>query len=111
MARADLVVVPLSGQPPVSGITVIAMAKMLARPIVASESAVVRMHIRWPGDGGLLCPIGDAAALRAQLAALVRAPEQRARLGQRGRAHSAAALSLRAFAERMLAQDAPAAQR
>ncbi|MEO8603962.1 MAG: glycosyltransferase [bacterium] len=105
MARADIVVVPLSGQPPVSGITVIAMAKMLARPVIASESAVVRMHIRWQGDGGLLCPMGDAPALRAQLATLLRAPAERERLGHSGRAHAATALSLNAFVERMLACD------
>ena len=103
MAQADITVVPLSGQPPVSGITVIAMARMLARPVVASESAVVRMHIRWPGDGGLLCPIGDAAALRAQLLKLVQSAAERNRLGDLGRARASGTLSLRAFAERMLA--------
>jgi hypothetical protein len=52
MAQAAVVVVPLTGQPPVSGITVIAMAKMMGKPIIASDNPLIRMHIPSHGEGG-----------------------------------------------------------
>jgi len=102
VARASAVVVPLSGQPPVSGITVIAMARMMQRPVIATENAVVRMHIRWQGDGGFLTPPGDARALRARLERLLRHPAEAAGVAARGRAQAAQDLSLRGLVARML---------
>ncbi len=103
VARATAVVVPLAGHPPVCGITVIAMAKMLGKAVIASDNPVVRMHIRSHGDGGYLAPLHDAAALRALLVRLVESPAERERLGREARAQAARDLSLKAFVERMFA--------
>ncbi len=103
VARATAVVVPLAGHPPVCGITVIAMAKMLGKAVIASDNPVVRMHIRSHGDGGYLAPLHDAAALRALLVRLVESPAERERLGREARAQAARDLSLKAFVDRMFA--------
>ena len=107
VARATVVVVPLTGQPPVSGITVIAMAKMMGKPVIASDNPVVRMHIPSHGDGGYLTPIGDAASLRALLTQLIESPAERERLGREARAQAAGQLSLKAFVDRLLAWAMP----
>lgn len=52
-------------------------------PVAGSNSGEIPNVI---GDGGLIFPEGDAAALRAVLERLQAAPELRARLGERGRA-------------------------
>lgn len=106
MARAAVTVVPLTREPPVSGITVVAMAMMMGKPVIASDTPVVRMHIRAAGDGGHLAPVGDADALRALLIRLMESPVERERVGQQARAQAARDLSLTAFADRMLACDA-----
>jgi glycosyltransferase involved in cell wall biosynthesis len=102
VARATLVVVPLTGEPPASGITVIAMAKMLGKPVVASDNRVVRLQIRSQGEGGYLTQTGNAALLRSLLTGLIASPAERERLGREGRAQAVRDCSLKAFAERML---------
>ncbi len=102
IARATAVVVPLTGSPPVSGITVIAMAQMMGRPVIASDNPVVRMHIPSHGSTGYLTPLRDAATLHAQLCRLIDSPAERERLGRQARARAASDLSLKAFVERML---------
>ena len=102
VARAAVVAVPLTGAPPVSGITVIAMARMLARPVIATDSPVVRMHVPRADAGAYLVPRGDAPALRTQLCRLLEAPAESEQLARRAHAQAAATLSLRAFVERML---------
>ena len=103
MARATAVVVPLTLEPPVSGITVTAIAKMLGKPLIATENPVVRMHIPEHGDGGYLTRAGDAAMLRTLLLQLIESPAERERLGREARAQAVRDLSLRDFGERMLA--------
>jgi glycosyltransferase involved in cell wall biosynthesis len=79
------------------------MARMLGKPVIASDNPVVRMHIPASGQGGSLVPIGDAAALRAELERLIRSSAERQRLGADARAGAVADLSLDRFVERMLA--------
>ena len=102
IARATVVVVPLTGHPLVSGITVIAMAKMMGKPVIASDNAVARIHVRSQGDGGYLTQTGNAALLRTLLIGLMESPAERERLGREARAHAIRDLSLRGFVERMM---------
>jgi hypothetical protein len=102
VARATVVVLPLTGKPPVSGITVIAMAKMMGKPVIASDNRVVRIHIPSQGDGGYLSQAGNPALLHSLLAGLIESPAERERLAQEGRAQAVRDLSLRGFVERML---------
>jgi len=102
VARAAVVVVPVTGQPVVSGITVIAMAKMLGKPVIAADNRVVRLHIQSQGDGGYLTQTGNPVLLRWLLRLLIESPAERARLASEGRAQAVRDCSLRNFAERML---------
>ncbi len=102
MARAHLVVVPLTGEPLVSGITVIAMAKMMGKPVVVSDNAVVRIHVPAQGDGGYLTQTGNPTMLRLLLRGLIETPAERERLAREGRAQAMDDLNLTRFAERML---------
>jgi glycosyltransferase involved in cell wall biosynthesis len=105
IARATVVIVPLTGEPPVSGVSVVAMAKMMGKPVIASDNAVIRMHIRSHDAGGYLTPAGDVAMLRALLNRLIGSPADRERLGREARVQAARDLSLRAFVDRMLTCD------
>jgi glycosyltransferase involved in cell wall biosynthesis len=55
------------------------------------------------GETGLLCAPGDPAALAKALAALIRDPAQRIRLGRAARHHAAAELGWTSVAQRILA--------
>ncbi|HWD58075.1 MAG TPA: glycosyltransferase family 4 protein [Stellaceae bacterium] len=59
-------------------------AASCGRPVVASDMPGCR-EIVVPGETGLLVPAGDVAALTAAIAALVRDPALRRRLGAAGR--------------------------
>jgi glycosyltransferase involved in cell wall biosynthesis len=75
------------------------MAMASGVPVVASDAGSVPEVL---GDAGLSFPAGDAVALSKVLArAASLAPEERAAIGERGRAR-AAAFSPDAFAERIL---------
>ncbi|MBI3782472.1 MAG: hypothetical protein HY270_03625 [Deltaproteobacteria bacterium] len=102
VAQAAAVVVPITGHPPVSGITVVAMAKMMGKPVIASDNEVVRMHISSSGHGGLLAEVGNVASLRSLLTRVIQSPRECERLAWEGRAQASRDLSLRAFVERML---------
>jgi len=102
IARATVVVVPVTGEPVVSGITVIAMAKMMGKPVIASDNRVVRMHIRSQGDGGYLTQTGNVVLLRALLNVLIESSAERERLAHEARAQAVRALSLKGFVHRML---------
>ena len=68
-------------------------------PIVASDVRGVNNMLRH-GDTAVLVPPADPAALADALEALVRAPEERERLGARARAQVAAELSQQRMVER-----------
>jgi glycosyltransferase involved in cell wall biosynthesis len=102
VARASVVVVPLTGSPPVSGITVIAMAKMMGKPVIASDNRVVRIQIRSQGEGGYLAQVGNPVLMRSLLTALMESPTERERLSREARAQAVRDLSMNAFIDRML---------
>jgi glycosyltransferase involved in cell wall biosynthesis len=110
--RASAIVVPVvkqppasvtTGHPPAAGITVVAMARMLGRTVIASDSANTRQHIPIDGEGGILVPPGDAGALRQALTRLIENPSECERLGKTAREQAASELSLTGFVDRMLA--------
>ncbi len=101
IAGASLVVVPLTGHPPVSGITVVAMAKMLGKAVIASDNAIVRLQIPSQGNGGYLAQAGNPTLLRTLIRALLDSPQERERLECEGRQQAARDLSLQYFAEHM----------
>jgi hypothetical protein len=103
--RASAVVVPLTGSPPVSGITVLAMARMAGRPVIATDLAAVRLHIPSTGDGGWLVPARDAGALRFLIDRLIREPDTRVSLGESGRTRASRECSLRKLVDEMLSCD------
>ncbi len=102
VARSSAVVVPLTGEPAVSGITVIAMAKMMGKPVIASDNRIVRLHIPSQGEGGYLTQKGNAALLRMLLVGLMESSAERERLAREAHMQAARDLSLRGFVERML---------
>src|SRR5262249_25030705 len=71
VGAATVVVVPLTGEPVVSGITVIAIAKMMGKAVIASDNPIVRLHIPSQGDGGYLTQTGNPALLRTLLNGLL----------------------------------------
>jgi glycosyltransferase involved in cell wall biosynthesis len=69
--------------------------------VVASRIGDIDGLVRH-GETGLLCAPGDPAALAAALAALIRDPAQRTRLGRAAREHALAKLGWSAVAQRIL---------
>lgn len=102
VARSSAVVVPLSGTPLVSGITVIAMAKMMGKPVISTDNWATRLHIPSQGDGGYLTQQGNAALLRLMIKGLMESPIEQDRLRREGHLQAKKALGMRVFAERML---------
>ena len=105
MARADIVVVPLIGEPEVAGVTVVAMARMLGKPVIATDLPVSHLHITSPGDDGLLVPKRDARALRAAIQSLLADPAKRAALGDAARLGAMRDLTPLGLVKRMLECD------
>jgi glycosyltransferase involved in cell wall biosynthesis/tetratricopeptide (TPR) repeat protein len=84
ISRASMVVVPLSGETPVSGITVIVMAHMMGRPVIATAIPAVREYFRGDEGAASLTPPGDVSALREAIRRLVQDPVERARSAEAG---------------------------
>ena len=57
------------------------------RAVVASDIPGYRCVVQ-PGENGVVFPPGDVGALAGAVAALVREPERRLRLAERGRQHA-----------------------
>lgn len=106
MARADLVVVPLSGEAQVAGVTVVATARMLGQPVIATDMPVTRLHVTSPGEDGLLVPRENADALRAAIQRLLSNPSQRVELGKAARVGATRDLTPTSLVRRMLECDA-----
>jgi glycosyltransferase involved in cell wall biosynthesis len=103
VGAATAVVVPLTGEPVVSGITVIAIAKMMGKAVIASDNPIMRLHIPSQGDGGYLTQTGNPALLRTLLNGLLESPAERARLARDAREQASRQLSLTGFVDRMFA--------
>jgi phosphatidyl-myo-inositol alpha-mannosyltransferase len=84
-ATGDVFVSPASGNESFGIVLVEAMAAQ--RAVVASDIPGYRCVVQ-PGENGVVFPPGDVGALAGAVAALVRDPERRLRLAERGRQHS-----------------------
>lgn len=97
-ASADIFLLPTRED--VWGMTVIeAMAAGL--PVVVTEVAGAAAEVR-AADAGIVVPDGSTAALTQALSALLSAPDERRRLGDRGR-DAAARFGVESFAQAVLA--------
>ena len=85
-------------------------AASCARPIIASDMPGCREVVA-AGETGLLVPAGDVAALAAAIAALVRDPVLRRRMGAAGRARVVGEFAEDAVAEQTVALLRSAARR
>jgi glycosyltransferase involved in cell wall biosynthesis len=83
-ARARLVVVPVLPSESDNGVTVVAEAMAMARPVISSATAG-RAEILRDGVNCVLVPPGDVAAMRAAIEELWDDPERCARLGAAAR--------------------------
>ncbi len=111
VARASAIVVPLTGHPPVSGITVVSMARMMGKPLIATDTFMVREHVRRNGLGGYLVRRGDRPGLRAAIERLQRDPAECLRVGAEAREEAKDACSLKRMVDEMLScDDVPRAQ-
>jgi glycosyltransferase involved in cell wall biosynthesis len=83
MARADLFVLPSrwEGFP-----TVAAEAMACGAPLLVSDCKFGPRDVLEPGVSGSLVPVDDVDALSGEIARLIAAPEERARLSEAGRA-------------------------
>lgn len=79
---------------------VLVEAMACAVPVIGSSSGEIPHVI---GDGGLVCPEGDAVALAGCLQALADSPAQRAALGAAGRRRALQHFTMRHIAEQTLA--------
>jgi glycosyltransferase involved in cell wall biosynthesis len=83
MRAVDLLVVPTTSQEPAALSLMEGMA--MGRPLVASRTGGTAELIL-DGETGLIFPPGDAAALAANVVALLHDPDRRRRMGEAGRA-------------------------
>jgi glycosyltransferase involved in cell wall biosynthesis len=96
MAAADIYAMPSQWEP--FGL-VFAEAMAMRLPVIALDNGGTPEVVA-NGESGLLSPLGDQQALAANLCALLRDPQRRASMGERGRA-----LVLDRFPLRRMARD------
>lgn len=84
-SRARVVVVPLLDVDSDCGVTVIAEAMAMGKPVVVTGTHGQVDLVRH-GENGLYVPPGDPAALRAAIQRLLDDPDEAARMGRAGRA-------------------------
>jgi len=92
-ARSRVVVVPLHDVSFDAGVTSIAEAMAMGKPLVVTRSRGQVDLVRH-GETGLYVPPGDPRALRAALEHLLRRPDEAERMGRAGRAFAEARLPL-----------------
>jgi len=96
-AALDILVVASLGSEAISRVVLEGMA--MGRPVVATGVGVIPELIA-DGESGWLVPPGDAPALAAALAPLVRDPDAAGAMGARGRARAESEYSLSRWVER-----------
>jgi glycosyltransferase involved in cell wall biosynthesis len=102
LRRASIVAIPLRPSDRLAGLSEVADALALAKPIVMTRSPAVDFDPDAVGCGISVAP-GDVAGWRAALQRLAGDPELRARMGRRGREHAAAGHDAAAFGEAIAA--------
>jgi hypothetical protein len=100
---ASIVVVPMHCRPDRStGQTTYVNAMALGKPLVVTGCPWMTDYIE-DGETGRLVPPGDADALAQAVGALLADPAKRRRLGENARREALAGMSLRHYADRVLA--------
>jgi len=97
---ADVFVVTVDPRFGVTGITVVALAMALGKPVIASDTPAVAQYVT-DGVDGILVPTEDEAALGAALERL-RDPAERTRIGAAARQTALKRWTLEAFVHRLL---------
>jgi pyruvate-formate lyase-activating enzyme len=109
LARSRFGVVPLEPDPHrAAGVTVVAMAQMAGRPVIATDVPAVRDHVR-DGVDGLLVPPRDPAALAEAITRLDGDADLLARLSA-GAREARARVSVERWARRLLGDAADASR-
>ncbi|MGE0766675.1 MAG: glycosyltransferase family 4 protein [Hyphomicrobiaceae bacterium] len=101
-ADCELVVMPLQAVQFQAGITAILEAMAMSKPVICSKTAG-QGDVIVAGETGSYVPVGDAAALRAEITRLLGRPDEILRLGTNARAAVVRALSLDHYAKRLSA--------
>jgi glycosyltransferase involved in cell wall biosynthesis len=99
MAAADLLLLASDreGMP-----NVVVEAQLMGLPVVATDAGGTR-HAMLPGVSGVLCPVGDIAALAASCAGILADRSLAGRMGEAGARHARAAFGIDAMAKRYAA--------
>lgn len=99
-ADCDLFVMPLQPVEFQAGITAILEAMAMGKAVVCSK-APGQTDTIVEGENGSYVPVGDVAALRAEILRLLARPDELARLGANGRDLVLSSLSLDRYAKRL----------
>jgi glycosyltransferase involved in cell wall biosynthesis len=98
-ARSRFIVLPLRPHTlNASGITTLAEASAMGKPVIVTDSDGVRDFLK-PGDNCLTVPAGDSDALHAAMERLLREPETCERLGGNARRYAEEHYARAAFAK------------
>jgi glycosyltransferase involved in cell wall biosynthesis len=101
LRRASVVAIPLRAGDRLAGLSEVADALALAKPIVMTRSPAIDFDPETIGCGISVEP-GDVEGWRAALARLGADPELRAEMGRRGREHASAGHDAAAFGARIV---------
>lgn len=101
IAEAEIVVIPLADAKRTIGLTVLALAMLMGRPVVATRNVYIE-HYATDGEEVVLVPEGDASALREALLDLHADQPKRERLGRAARERALRQCDVRHMAASML---------
>jgi hypothetical protein len=102
IAEAEIVAIPLVGYTRSIGLTVLALAMLMGRAVVATRNAHIE-HYANDGEHVVLVPEGDALALRAALLDLHTDHAKRERIGRAARERALRDFDVRQMAAAMMA--------
>lgn len=102
IGESEIVVLPLVGMTRSVGLTVLALAMLMGRAIVSTETHCIRHHVVHDKEA-LLVPEGDVTALRAALLDLHGDADKRHRLGRAAKARAYRDFDVRELANAMFA--------
>lgn len=101
LAKARLVVVPLSQLNVSAGQMVLLQAFALGKPVIVTETATTREYVA-DGEDALLTRFGDVADMRAKISLLLADPARCAALGQRASDRYDAQFSTEAYVRKLV---------
>ena len=101
LAKARLVVIPLSQLNVSAGQMVLLQAFALGKPVIVTETTTTREYVA-DGDDAVLTRFGDVADMRGKIAALLADPARCAALGQRASDRYDAQFSTEAYVRKLV---------